>query len=103
MLFVKLTRTFQVNGHADVDELDQHTDEVMEQLLLLESDTITDSDVSATLTTGEVSVSIAAAAETYDEALECADACIRSAIHAAGGHTPNWVTVATRSRQLVAA
>lgn len=102
MLFVKLTRTFQVTGHVDADELDQHTDLVMEELLKLESETITDADVSAELTNGIVSVSLTASADDYDSAAAIADSCIRSAIHAAGGHTPEWVTIATRSRQLIA-
>lgn len=103
MLFVKVTRTFQVSGHESVAELDEHTDLVMEELLKLESDVISDSDVSAELANGVVSVSIAASADDYDAACAIADSCIRAAIHAAGGSTPEWVTIAMRSRQLAAA
>lgn len=100
MIFVKLTKTFNVTGVESVDELDQHTDAVMDELLALECDDVTDADISAELVRGVVEVSIVAGADNFDAALERADACIRSAIHAAGGHTPVWSPILVQAGEL---
>lgn len=99
MLFVRLTKTFQVTGFDAVEDLDRHTDRVMDELLKLESATITDADLSAMLSTGIVELSITVAAGDFDEAVECADSCIRAAIHSAGGHTPGWEPIASWSKR----
>jgi len=103
MLFVKLTKTFKVEGHRDTEHLDAHTDRVMEELLALESDTVTDADVSAELANGIVEVSIVVSGEDFDTAAQLADVCIRTAIHAAGGSTPDWKTIDFRAQELVPA
>lgn len=92
MIAVHLTRAFRVHG---CDDLDAHTDEVMEQLLALEGESIRDADVSASAIEEIVEISVYAIAETFDDAAALADSTIRSAIHAAKGHTPNWQTIQT--------
>lgn len=94
MIAVHLTRAFHVHG---CDDLDAHTDEVMGHLLALESDTIRDADVSASLTHSTVEISIYAIADDFDSAAAAADSAIRTAIHASNGHTPNWETLATHA------
>lgn len=96
MIAVHLTREFLVHGE---DDLEAHTDRVMEELLKLESATIRDADVSGSVLDGEVQISVYAIGESFDTAADIADSAIRSAIHAAGGHTPNWEPV----QKLVAA
>lgn len=88
---VKLTKRFSVRGAVDLDE---HTDAVMDELMSLESDTLFDADVSAELATSTVEISVVAKSESFDEAASLADSAIRSAIHATGAHTPEWVNVA---------
>jgi hypothetical protein len=92
MKHVRLTRTFTVTGHFDEDGLDAHTDLVMEELLKLEDENVSDSDISAILAQSEVSVTVVAIAMTFDDAVQLADSTIRAAIHAAGGSTPRWKT-----------
>lgn len=104
MFNVLLTRTFNVTM---VEDLESHLDKVMEAMLALENDCLVDSDMSATLTTGEVSISIVGRSSEDDEsaafveAIALADSAIRSAIHAAGGHTPEWVPVSRNAESLV--
>lgn len=87
MIAVKLTRGFSVSGEPD---LDAHTDSVMDELVALEDEYIRDADVSVSFEAGEVEISIVAIAEDFDTAAAKADSTIRTAIHAAGGHTPHW-------------
>lgn len=90
MIAVHLTRAFQVHG---CDDLNTHLDDVMTALLALESDTVRDADVSGSITESTVEISVYAIGEDFDAAAEAADSAIRSAIHAAEGHTPNWETI----------
>lgn len=98
MMHVKLTRSFKLTVHgessgdeaAEAEALDLHSDEVMNELLALEADDLHDSDVSISLVKKEIEISVVAGADDYDEAMLKADSAIRAAIHAAGGHTPEW-------------
>jgi hypothetical protein len=90
MKHVRLTMTFTVTGNFDAEGLDVHTDLVMDELMKLESDIITDSDITASLADAIVSVTTVAAAESFEEATDIAQSTIRTAIHAAGGSTPQW-------------
>jgi hypothetical protein len=90
MIHVRLLKGFLVSGGTD---LDSHTDVVMEELLKLESEFVTDADVSVDLKECFVEVSVVATAKSFDEAVEIADSAIRTAIHAAGGSTPRWHAV----------
>ncbi|MGV1034326.1 MAG: hypothetical protein ACOYBP_03780 [Microbacteriaceae bacterium] len=90
MVTAKVSRAFAVTG---ADDLDAHTDAVMEELLVLEDGALTDSDVSSELSSQMVVISMTATAADFDGAIALADAAIRTAIHAAGGHTPDWRNV----------
>lgn len=103
MLFVQLVTTFQVTGHARAEDLDLHLDTLMAAMLDQEGADVRDSDVSAVLAEGLVTISVAAAGPDFDAAAARADACIRSAIHAAGGNTPTWRRIESDSRALTAA
>jgi hypothetical protein len=84
---VKLTRGFSVSNEPD---LDAHTDSVMDELVALEDECIRDADISVNFESREVEISIVVIGDDFDEAAAKADATIRTAIHAAGGHTPEW-------------
>jgi hypothetical protein len=51
---------------------------------------VTDPFVGATLSSGEIEISLTVDAPSFEEAVAQALGVIRSAIHAAGGGTPNW-------------
>lgn len=93
---VQVTRSFKVSG---VTDLDQHTDLVFEELLKLENERLTDSDLSAVLARNEVTISVIGIASNFDEALALADSAIRSAIHAAHAATPDWEISAQEQRE----
>jgi hypothetical protein len=80
----------ETEGHA---YLEAQLDEVMAQLLELEESPdlqVTDSDISATLADGRVEISVVIEADSLDKATVVGHGAIRSAVHAAGGHTPGW-------------
>ncbi|MGY6501656.1 MAG: hypothetical protein ACXIVQ_12310 [Acidimicrobiales bacterium] len=90
---VKYDGMVEVTGADDVvADLDAHLDDVMDELVNAEesNDDISDADMSATLSTGEVSFSLVVTAADFDEAGPKGLAVIRTAIHAAGGHTHGW-------------
>lgn len=97
MMYVKVVKRFIVTvvGTTEVPQpeaLDALTDQVMDELVALESASLKDADVSATLTQGLVDITIVGVADDFDEATVIANSAIRTAIHAAGGHTPKWET-----------
>lgn len=87
MLAVRVSREFHVQGASNLDE---QTDSVFEELLSLECDKLSDADLEAELETARVILSVISHAPSFDEAVSYADAAIRTAIHASGGHTPGW-------------
>lgn len=87
MIAVQVTRRFYVEG---ADDFDAHTTAVMDELISLEDEFTSDSDVFAELSTQTVTISIIVRGDDFDALVEAGDAAIRTAIHAAGGHTPNW-------------
>lgn len=91
MIAIKLTKYFTVTTTGS--DLDAHSDVVMDELLALEECTknISNADVSAALTEGTIEISVTATGEDFDNAVALADSTIRAAIHASGGHTPEWV------------
>ena len=89
---ISVHREFAVSGGPD-DNLDEHTDRVMEELLAIEDDQLTDSAVGVDLGTGHVEIEVTARARTFEDALTVADGAMRTAIHAAGGATPNWQVI----------
>lgn len=101
-----------VLGHAEVTSagpdadkvqlLEDHLDEVMNQLVTLEEGDgrITDPDISASLADGDVEISVVVEAENTDEAAKIGNGAIRCAVHAAGGHTPGWEEIPTAMWEL---
>lgn len=69
------------------DELEQHLAVVMAELRSLGfKDAVINSDSQL----GNVEVEVPVDADDWDEAQELGSSVIRSAIHGAGGATPNW-------------
>lgn len=89
MVTIRLSKSFTFDGS---DHFDAHIYAVLDELHALEEslETVCDSDLVASAAANAVSFSLSASAETIDEARTIADSAIRSAIHAAGGATPNW-------------
>lgn len=94
MVAIHLSRSFIVSGLTR-DRLDEHTDEVLRELLALQSDDLTDATVAVDLGTGVIDIEVVGVADSYDDAVGVADGAIRAAIHAAGGSTPEWRGVRT--------
>lgn len=69
------------------EELEQHLDEVMDQLLSLRAQ---DAAIGATGADGSVQISATVDAPDLSTAIVLGNGLIRAAIHAAGGHTPGW-------------
>jgi hypothetical protein len=67
--------------------IEQHLDAVMDQLLELD---LVDADISARLELGEVEITILVEAPSPEDAAKLGLSDIRTAVHAAGGSTPNW-------------
>ncbi|WP_328645742.1 hypothetical protein OHS58_39250 [Amycolatopsis sp. NBC_00348] len=69
-------------------DLEDHFSEVMDALL--EEPGAVDPDISAELATGNIALAMSVDAETDRDALSRALVVARSAIHKAGGFTPDW-------------
>jgi hypothetical protein len=80
--------------HDIHDSLEAHLDDIMEHLVTL-ADTgceIADPAIALDESTNSVTFELLSTGDDFDSAVETARACIRSAIHAAGGFTPTWDT-----------
>lgn len=84
---MKVGFTCRLRATGNRGTLEAQLDGIMEELCGLG---ITDPWIGATMSTGEVDVSLQVEAASMDEAFVQAMATIRSAIHAAGGGTPDW-------------
>lgn len=96
MTHTGMTWRFAVNvvgaSSAEAESiLEEHLDNLMDELLKLEkcNAEFHDPSVGATLSTGEVEIECMVDA-TADEAVALARPILRTAIHAAGGATPRW-------------
>jgi hypothetical protein len=86
--------TVRVGGDSSTEKetsLEQHLDDLMNELLKLERCNldIHDPSVGGTLTTGDVEIELTVDVPE-DQAVQRTRAIIRTAIHAAGGSTPRW-------------
>lgn len=72
---------------TDPDLLEEALDRVMSEFLRLE---VADPSIDATLTAGTVTFTVTVEAANPVEAVNQASMIVRSAIHAAGGGTPDW-------------
>lgn len=101
MVSVAMRREFDVTSPTR-DGLDEHTDVVMEQLLALEGADLEDSAVGVNLATGRVEIEVVAHGPNFEAAIDVGSSAIRTAIHAAGGSTPDWtVTPVAQHAELV--
>jgi hypothetical protein len=82
------SRVHTGTGAVDVEVLETHLEELMD--VLMDEPGAIDPDLTATLTTGQVIISMAIDAESDGEALERALVIARSAVHKTGGFTPKW-------------
>lgn len=86
---------FVCGGADDTDEaFDAFTDRVMDALCdLAEADTgVVDPDISARLADRSLSILIGIEADSFKDALRLFSANVRTALHAAECHTPDWPT-----------
>lgn len=90
--------TFSVASGTQVsdDVLVKHVGEVMAELISLEEAGSQISDAALSLDTAErtVLVELTATGPTYPDAAAVGLSAIRAAIHAAGGHTGSWPSLA---------
>ena len=91
---VGLRRSFTVVHTNNPEQFEAHAGALMEALLALEgSSEISGSAVSLDMDANSVEIEVVGNGPTFEEAVAAADSCIRSAIHSAGGSTPEWVLV----------
>lgn len=89
MIKVLLHWEFTTSNSPDAELVDA-TEAVMDELLKLEDECLMDSSVSLDLHSRTVEIEIVATGEDYVDASERALSCVRTAIHASGGSTPDW-------------
>jgi hypothetical protein len=92
VIWLHIEVPFTVVGQNELDErsLEEHVYEVLDHLGHLD---VHDETISADLKTGLVTIELVAGGDTEGAALEVGLGAIRSAIHAAGGCTPDWPTL----------
>jgi len=96
---IKLLATELDDSPIAPDELEQELDQIVEEAVKLEH--VLDADAIGTLANGEIEIWVTVEAEHPDHAWERGSNAIRTAIHAAGGATPNWgQTLATSGRKV---
>lgn len=87
-----MTRSYYVEITCQASEtaatLERHLDEVMDALQ--NEPGIEDADIGASLAEGVVDFCLHLDAEDSSDALRKAHVLVRSALHAAGGGTPDW-------------
>ncbi|SBW18967.1 hypothetical protein [Protofrankia symbiont of Coriaria ruscifolia] len=92
----------ELKASGPLDGLDAYTDLLADALYSLHN--VTDPDLGATLSTGRIDVTMIVDADTLEEALHKSLTATRTAIHVAGGATPDWERmireVGTQAREL---
>lgn len=74
----------------DLDRVPAEVDSIMEEMLNLETEVLHSTSIGLDLDKQELEVSVSVEAETFERAVEIGISAIRTAIHAAGGSTPDW-------------
>lgn len=92
-----------VTGAPDAESLINHVDSVMENLVDLETcnEGLLDSTVGIDASTGMFEAEVTIDAHHAEEAFSLGMSCLRSAIHKAGGHTPDWDDVVPDGEDVV--
>lgn len=90
-MIVRIIAPFRVrsSGHA-ATQLEEHVDTVASALF--EMDDVFDVSMGMDSSEGIVEFDVSAEGDSEGQAVDLALACIRTAIHAAGGHTHDWPT-----------
>lgn len=70
----------------ETDDIDAFTDELMDQLVMLDPT----ADLHGSITTGEFFITVTVEAQETFDAIDRARALIRAAAHAAGANTASW-------------
>ncbi|MDR0483597.1 MAG: hypothetical protein LBH13_10685 [Cellulomonadaceae bacterium] len=94
---VAVTGVFHVTSDGPAD-LEAHLDDVMNELLAIESEQADSAGMGIDLSQGIVEIELTAYAENFDDAVAYASSTIRTAIHAAGGYTHGWRLAKTAER-----
>lgn len=81
-------------SELDPAQFEAHLDQVLEELERLD---VEDGDYGGSLRTGRVLFSFLVEADSVEESQSMGNAMVRTAIHAAGGHTPQWRDFVQRS------
>jgi hypothetical protein len=84
---MKVAFTTHLHVTGAPEDIEASLDRVMEELLRLGAE---DSAIGGAMQTGEVDISLTVDAPSPEDAVPIAMATIRTAIHAAEGHTPDW-------------
>lgn len=81
-----------VTGDIDADGLLDQVDEITQHLTELEDCTpgLLDNSIGIDTSTGMFEAEITIEADKAEDAFSAGMSCLRSAIHAAGGSTPDW-------------
>jgi hypothetical protein len=100
MISIDFVLDLCADNYAEDAELRGEVGRIMDQLLALENAGcgISDAAISLDLATSTVSVELVAQGKDFQEAVTRADSSVRAAIHAAGGHTPQWRVTASTQR-----
>ncbi len=85
--------------------LTSHCSDVMDELVKLEESGcgIDSPAVSVDTTLGQVEIELRAQGETFEDAQRMGLLSMRTAIHAAGGATPDWLNLRSSNAELVSA
>lgn len=89
---VQVTCLFHVDSPLNTEEFHAHGERVMDALIDLEecSSDLSDSDVGTDSATRTIRIGVLVYGEDQDAAGQRAIDLIRTAIHTAGGSTPDW-------------
>ena len=89
---VQCTWRLTLESPSEATNLEAVADAVMETLLDLEQvdPLLSDSAIALDLSNKEIEISVSSESASIEDAVRHAMAAIRTAIHAAGGATPEW-------------
>lgn len=87
---VHLTCLFHVDSPLDIEGFHAHGERVMDHLLELENDDLTDSDVGTDAAARTIRVGVLVYGEDHLAGIAKGLGAVRTAVHAAGGSTTQW-------------
>lgn len=98
---LEFTHTGKAGTDTD-DEFDAFTDRVLDALIQLEQADpgLADPDITATIASRQMSISMGTEADTLPDALRIFSANVRTSLHMVGCHTGGWPTFEPEGEQL---